>query len=130
MTMVNNDTDSKAIHQAASDYYGGWYEANVERISRSLHPDLAKRAIRRDEKGKDYLYHLSKEQMLEATQKGGGSETPANKRLCEITILDRYEEMAAVKVVATEYIDYLHLAKQNGQWVIVNALWTDNRSKQ
>jgi hypothetical protein len=130
MTMNINDPDRSAIYQAASDYYGGWYKANVERIARSLHSDLAKRAIRKDDGGNYYLYHLSKKQMLEATKKGGGSETPVNKRRCEITILDRYEEMATVKVVATEYIDYLHLAKQNGQWLIVNAMWTDNRAKQ
>ncbi len=130
MTTQITDPDSAAIHQAASDYYSGWYEANVERIARSLHPDLAKRAIRNDERGKDFLYHLSKEQMLEKTKEGGGSDTPVAERRCEITILDRYEEMATVKVVATRYIDYLHLAKQDGQWLIVNALWTDNRAKQ
>jgi len=130
MTTQVTGPDSAAIHQAASDYYGGWYEANVERIARSLHSDLAKRAIRKDEKGKDILYHLSKEQMLEKTKEGAGSDTPAGKRHLEITILDRYEEIATVKVVANDYIDYLHLAKQDGQWLIVNALWTDNRAKQ
>ena len=45
-------------------------------------------------------------------------------------LLDRYEEIANVKVVANEYIDYLQLARQDGQWLIVNALWTDNRAKQ
>jgi hypothetical protein len=51
MTMDINDPDNSAIHQVASDYYGGWYEANVERIARSLHSDLAKRAIRKDDRG-------------------------------------------------------------------------------
>ncbi len=124
------DPDSTAIYQAASDYYGGWSEANVERIARSLHPDLVKRAIRKDKQGKDFLHHLSKEQMLEKTKQGGGSDTPTAKQHYEITILDRYEEIANVKVVANEYIDYLQLVKQDGQWLIVNALWTDNRAKQ
>jgi hypothetical protein len=125
-----DDADRAAIHQAASDYYGGWYEANVERIARSLHPELAKRAVRKDKGGKDFLHHLSKEQMLEKTREGGGSDIPVARQRCEISILDRYEEIATVKVVATEYVDYLHLAKQDGQWLIVNALWTDNRAKQ
>jgi hypothetical protein len=130
MTTQITDPDSAAIYQAASDYYGGWYEANAGRIARSLHPDLAKRAVRKDKEGKDFLHHLSKAQMVEKTKEGGGSDTPADKRRYEITILDRYEEIAAVKVVANEYIDYLQLAKQNGVWLIVNALWTDNRAKQ
>jgi len=130
MTAQITDPDIASIYQAASDYYGGWYEANVERIARSLHPDLAKRAIRKDESGKDFLHHLSKGQMLEKTREGGGSDTPIDRQHYEITILDRYEEIASVKVVANEYIDYLQLAKQDGQWLIVNALWTDNRARQ
>ena len=122
-----NDSDYRAIYQAAADYYGGWYQANVDRIAHSLHPGLAKRAIRKDGTGKEYLHHLNKEQMLEKTEEGGGSDTPKELQTYQITILDRYEEIAAVKVVANEYIDYLHIAKQDGQWLIVNALWTDNR---
>jgi hypothetical protein len=129
MTTQMTDPDSIAIHQAASDYEGGWYEANVERIARSLHSNLAKRAVRKDGKGIEFLYHLGKEQMLEKTKEGGGSDTPEAKRHYEITILDKYEEIATVKAVSNEYIDYLHIAKQDGQWRIVNGLWTDNRAK-
>ncbi len=129
MTIHDPDPDSEALYQAASDYYGGWYEADVDRISRSLHSSLAKRAVRKDERGQEFLHHLTKEQMLEKTQEGGGNDTPVNKRNIEIIILDRYEEIATVKVIANEYIDYLHLAKQDGQWLIVNALWTDNRAR-
>lgn len=125
-----NDPDYQAIYQAAADYYRGWYEANAEQIARSLHPNLAKRAIRKDAEGKQYLHHLNKEQMLEKTREGGGSDTPKALQSFEITILDRYEEIATVKVVANEYIDYLHIAKQDGQWLIVNALWTDNRQRK
>jgi hypothetical protein len=38
-------------------------------------------------------------------------------------ILDVYENAASVKVVASDWIDYLHLAKWNGSWKIVNVLW-------
>ena len=128
MTFLSQDPDVAAIYRAASDYYGGWYDADVERIGRSLHPDLAKRALRWNERGKPFLHHLSKERMLEITKEGGGSDIPKTKQHYEISILDRYEEIASVKVVAYEYIDYLHLVKQDGEWLIVNALWTDNRS--
>ena len=32
-----------------------------------------------------------------------------------------------LKAVAEEYVDYLHLAKHNGQWKIVNVLWELNQ---
>jgi hypothetical protein len=123
-------TDTEAIIQTASDYYGGWYSANPRQIDRSLHPSLVKRAIRKNQAGEDFLYNLDKGQMVEKTRQGGGTDIPAANRRFEVTILDRYEEIAAVKVVGYEYIDYLQLAKENGQWLIVNALWTDNRANQ
>ena len=36
---------------------------------------------------------------------------------------DVFENAASVKVVASDWIDYLHMAKWNGRWVIVNVLW-------
>ena len=73
---------------------------------------------------------MNKEQILEKTQEGGGSDTPKNLQSFGITILNRYEEFTAVKVVANEYIDYLHIANQEGKWLIVNSLWTDNRERR
>jgi len=43
--------------------------------------------------------------------------------LKEVTILDRYNNAAVVKVVASDWIDYLEIAKINGEWKIINVLW-------
>jgi hypothetical protein len=115
----------KAIHEAVEDYYSGGYEADVERMSRCLHPGLAKRLIKLDENGKEYLRHLTKEMMVIATRDGGGSDVPDEKKTWMITILDSYKEIATVKVAAGEYMEYIHLAKQDGQWQVLNVLWTD-----
>ena len=119
--------DSEAIRQAAEDYFGGWYRADVGQIDRSLHEALSKRAVRRDEQGREYLYQLSKHEMLQKTREGGGSDSPPGTRQWEVTILDRYEEIASVKVVSGEYVEYLHLAKHGGRWLIVNTLFTGLR---
>jgi hypothetical protein len=129
MNTQARDADIKAIHEAVEDYYGGWYEANPERMERCLHPDLAKRAIKLDENGKEYLHHLTKNIMVNATKDGGGSDVPAIKKTWTITILDSYEEIATVKVVAGEYMEYIHLVRQEGQWQVLNVLWTDQRQR-
>ena len=116
--------DSEAIRQAAEDYFGGWYRADVGRIDRALHAGLAKRAVRKDEHGSDYLRQLTKDVMLQATRDGGGTDVPVRKRRWEVTILDQYAEIAVVKVVSAEYVEYLHLAKLDGRWLIVNTLYT------
>lgn len=119
--------DNAAIYQAVSDYYEGWYAPDVKRMEGCLHTGLAKRAIELDEAGKEHLLHLTKEIMVDATRKGGRSGVPPEKKNWTITILDCYEEIATVKVISLEYVEYIHLARQDGQWQIVNVLWTDNR---
>ena len=37
--------------------------------------------------------------------------------------LDVFGNAATVKIVANEWIDYLHVSKIDGRWVIVNVLW-------
>ena len=120
-------TDIAAIYQAVTDYYEGWYTADAKQMDQCLHADLAKRAIKLDDTGKEYLLHLTKDVMVDATRDGGGSDSPADKKNWTITILDSYEEIATVKVTSGEYVEYIHLAKQDGQWLIVNVIYTNTR---
>ena len=123
--------DLAAIRQAAMDYMQGWYEGDVERMRRCLHPELAKRAVTRDPRtGVERVQHLTQRAMLEMTQRGGGSDAPIDKRFYEVTILDVYGDIASVKADSFEYVDYLHLARCAGQWLIVNALYDDQRSAE
>jgi hypothetical protein len=57
------------------------------------------------------------------TRAGGGRKTPTEAETKDVTILDRYQNAAVAKVVAANWIDYLQLAKFNGDWKIVNVLW-------
>jgi hypothetical protein len=127
-TMQLENLDTQAIYQAVSDYYDGWYKPDMKRMNRSLHVGLAKRAIERDDAGEENLLHLTKEMMMDATRKGGGSNNPPEKKNWTITILDCYEEIATVKVNSVEYMEYIHLARQDGKWQIVNVLYTNHRS--
>ena len=125
--MVKNDDESGAIKSAAMDYVEGWYQADGERMQRSLHPDLVKRVVRLHPKTKaPILNHISKTTLVEYTNGGGGKETPKDKLFYDVEILDVYNGLATVKAVSANYVDYLHLAKWDGNWMIVNILW-DNR---
>jgi len=113
-----------AIRQTALDYIEGWYEGNAERMERALHPELAKRIVRTDPKNnRSNLGQMSAMTLVQYTRSGGGKQTPKEKQLKDVTILDVYENAASVKVVASDWIDFLHMAKWNGRWVIVNVLW-------
>jgi hypothetical protein len=38
-----------------------------------------------------------------------------------------YDNIAAVKVDSTDYMDYLQIGKVQGRWVIVNVLWAPRK---
>ena len=115
--------DTEAIKQTALDYIEGWYEGNSERMERAVHPELAKRIVRTNAEGYSRVDQQSAMTLVLYTRRGGGKNTPKEKQQKDITILDVYENAASVKVVASDWIDYLHMAKFNGRWVIVNVLW-------
>ena len=118
------EADAAAIRQAALDYIEGWYEGNPERMERALHPELAKRIVRTDPKsGRSGLGQMSAMSLVQGTRNGGGKNTPREKQQKDVTVLDVFENAACAKVVASDWVDYLQLAKWNGRWVIVNVLW-------
>lgn len=118
-----SDEDKAAITATALDYIEGWYEGSAERMERALHPDLAKRIVRTNDKGQSMISQMSAMGLVQGVKRGGGKDTPKDKQQKDVTILDVYENAASVKVVASDWIDYLHIAKFNGRWVIVNVLW-------
>ena len=115
--------DSTAIRQTALDYIEGYYAGDGTRMERSLHPELAKRIVRTNEQGRSQLSNMSAMSLVLGTRAGGGNDTPAAERRKDVTILDIYQNAASAKIYASGWVDYLHLAKWNGRWVIVNVLW-------
>ncbi|HEV7388850.1 MAG TPA: nuclear transport factor 2 family protein [Gemmatimonadaceae bacterium] len=115
--------DSAAIRQTALDYIQGWYTSDAPRMERALHPELAKRIVRSDSLGRFRLDSQSAMTLVQNTRSGGGKETPEANRQDDVRILDIYRNAASVRIDASDWIDYLQVAKWRGRWVIVNVLW-------
>ena len=121
---AQNRADSAGIRAAALDYIEGWYTGDAPRMTRALHPQLAKRIVETDPASKkSVLSQMGAKELIEYTGKGGGRETPADHRQADVSILDIYQGAASAKVIAADWVDYLHLSRWNGRWVIVNVLW-------
>lgn len=118
-----SDADKTAITQTALDYIEGWYEGNPDRMERALSPDLAKRIVMTNEQGRSMLQQMSAMGLVQNVKRGGGKNTPKERQQKDVTILDVFENAACVKIVASDWVDYLQEAKFNGRWVIVNVLW-------
>lgn len=117
------DKEREAIKQTALDYVEGWYEANAERMERALHPELAKRIVRTGPEGRSRLDQMGAMALVQGVKRGGGKETPKENQQKDVIILDVFENTASVKAIMSGWIDYMHMAKYNGRWVIVNVLW-------
>jgi len=118
-------SDREAIIQVAHDYIDGFYEGDAQRMRRALHPDLAKRDIVGDRvAGHLRVRNMTAQQLIDVAASSSGKQTAQrDAHECDVTILDIFHDVATVKVVAVDWVDYLHLARVDGEWKIINALW-------
>jgi hypothetical protein len=121
---IDLEVEKAAIKQATLDYINGWFGGEPERIDRALHPDLAKRGVMTERKtGRTILSFASKATMIEYTRAGYGKTVARDLKDVYVKILDIFQNVACVRVTSPFFMDYLHLAKCNGKWQIVNILW-------
>ena len=128
--LAQSAADSAAIRATALDYIDGWYAADGSRMERALHPELAKRNVYSDASGRSRLIQMSAMTLVNSTRMGGGSNIPAAQRADSVKILDIFGGAASVRVRAATWVDYMHMAKYNGQWRILNVLWENDPPKR
>ena len=114
--------DSIQIKQAALDYIEGWFYKDATRVDNAVHFEFVKRSISTRD-GLDFLGTINKSRMDFITLYHPDREYRLNT---EVFILDAMPTIANVKVVFNECIEYLHIAKLNDKWKIVNNLFTRN----
>ena len=121
---AQSNDEREAVKQAVLDYVEGVYNIDPARIERSVHPDLAKRGYWRAQGKEAYTNgKMTFAQLVEVAKtwnKEGKLSKDAPK---DITIFDVLDQTASAKLVAQWGIDYFHLAKYDGKWMIVNVLW-------
>ena len=117
--------DSAGIRRTALDYIEGWYTGDATRMERALHPELAKRIVFRPTApgAPPRLDQQSAMTLVQHTRAGGGKSTPSEKQQKDVTILDVFQNAASVKVVAGQWVDYLHMVRVDDRWQIINVLW-------
>ncbi len=115
-------TDQEAVKQAVLDYVEGVYETNPAKIERSVHPDLAKRGffVNDQEATESTMSFTEFIEHAKTYNKDGQFPPDAPKEIVMYEVLDH---TASVKLIAAWGIDYMHLAKYHGKWMIIHVLW-------
>lgn len=114
--------DSTAVRAAARDYLIAWYDGDAALMEQVLHPDLAKRNVSTDANGRSRFSNMGAMAMVRGTR--GRTKQAAEQRLLEITVFDMQAATASAKVVSWDFVDYVHLGKIDGRWLIINDLWS------
>jgi ketosteroid isomerase-like protein len=116
MNATERTSEEVAVVAAARDYFEGWFDGDVKRMDRALHPDLVKR------RAGETLGIMTKERMLELAARGEGREDAADRTL-DVDITGIYDDVASATVRSAVYHEYLHLVRTRNGWKIANTLW-------
>jgi hypothetical protein len=57
-----------------------------------------------------------------------GDKTPKAEQGDSVTFLDIFGNAAVARIDANQWVDFLHLIKWNGRWLIINVVW-ENRPR-
>lgn len=112
-----------AIKRTALNYAEGWYEGDAEKMESALSTDLAKRIVRTNPQGQSMVSSMTALALVQGTRGGFGKQTPKAEQQKDVTVLDVMGNAATVKLEMRDWIDYLHIGKVNGKWLIINVLW-------
>lgn len=119
------EKDRKGVEMAVLDYVEGVYEADADRIRRSVHENLHKFGFARRSSKDDYrVIPMTFEGLVDlaTTWNADGTEIPEDAPK-KIEVLDVQDQTASAKLTADWGTDYFHLAKYDGRWMIVQVLW-------
>lgn len=132
VTKAQSKQDSIDIRVTVSNYIEGWYSGDSGRMEKSLHSELAKRGVVPSRDGKSTeIVMASFSEMVQWTKQSPNlmKEKKVLTSDLKIIVLEIGMNMANVKCVSPQFIDYLHLVRINNEWKIINAIWEPNYKK-
>ncbi|WP_411030808.1 nuclear transport factor 2 family protein [Spongiimicrobium sp. 3-5] len=129
--ILAQSSDEQAIRQAAVDYMESYYSSNQSQMENAIHHEVAKRHVVERE-GFQLLQNMGYTELVSLTKLDGKkyAQLPDEPLKVNVEILDIDGKIASIKAGTNQYdfYDYMHLAKMDGQWKIVNVLW-DQKQK-
>ena len=115
----------KAIEQAVLNYVSAIYDMKPELIDESVSPKLQKLGYMPAEDGsgliEDWMTFDQLKELAGSINKDGMFDPATSPR--DVNILHHTDMIANVKLDAAWGIDYIHLSRNSGKWMIMNVIW-------
>ena len=121
---ADHEADHEAVHRAALDYVHALYHADTSLVVRSVHPDLTKYGYDRTSdgyRGRPMNYEELK--ALARQWNDGHRRVDPDTAVKEVVVFEVLDKTASARITAAWGVDYMHLAKVDGRWMIRNILW-------
>lgn len=109
--------DQTMVRTTVRDYIEAYYTGDARRMEQTLHPHYLKHVIH----GEIPIREKTGLQMVQDVR-SGPSEIPPAERTEQISVLDISGSIASAKLVTQGWVDYLTLAKSDGQWKILSVV--------
>lgn len=114
-----------AIEKAVLNYVDAIYNMQPELIDKSVSPKLQKLGYMPAEDGsglaEDWMTFDQLKELAANINKDGMFDPDTSPK--KVQVLDNTDMIANVKLDAAWGIDYIHLSRHSGQWMIVNVIW-------
>jgi len=121
-----------AVKAAVQDYVEAIYQAQPERMVRSLHPSLDKRGFYRApdkaEYGKPTL--MSYESLVDLAGWWNPNGERGDDLKYEIRVNSVMDQTASAWLSADWGVDHMHLENVDGSWKIIQVLWQSHPAPQ
>jgi len=128
--LFSQSQDELAVKETALNYIEGWYTADSARMATALSVELVKKGFLLNQRtGKLSIAPATYAQMVQWAGNKPNEMAKNPDILLEVHIIEVGENIAMVKTIAPDFIDYLHMGKMNGEWKIYHAIWEPNKSQ-
>lgn len=121
---AQTEKDQALVKQAISNYVEAFYQADTLLAYESVARELAKRGYY-THKGQIQEATMSFDQLVALSKRWNANQKITASTPRKITVYEVLDKIASAKVEAQWGIDYFHLAKIRGKWMIINVLWQD-----
>ncbi len=125
LVIANSASDNENIQRAVFDYIEAQHKVEPQLMKRGLDKQLAKRTYWKAKNGEEFIMETDFNTMVWVAENYNkeGNKFPVSPKV-DINILDIDNRVASVKLTVDEWIDYMHLYKnEKNEWKIINVLW-------